>query len=288
MSQRFHIIPLLATVLGLLGSANAFSQEAGKLVLAVGSVEVERQGQRMPLKRGDAVQAGDLIVVGERSNAQVRFSDASLIALRAGSQFRIEAYRYAEGRNDARMEVTLVKGGLRAVTGLIGRQQPDAFSTRTPTATVGIRGTHFALRHCEGECVNPQGQPEPDGTYGAVNEGTIFASNAGGTADFTQHQYFYIPDANTPPRRLISPPNLLDDRPIDTRGLTPTRIPSESELQAPAIRQPGNTQVPTPENRFQPTDLINQWSPPGSVNEQRFPETTDDFTNNNFTATDGG
>lgn len=272
MPNRFHACLFWVGLFLWPWSAQAQATEAGRMLLVVGSVQVERQGQRQPLKRGDLVQAGDLIVVGNASNAQVRFTDASLMALRAGTQFRIDAYRYTDNRAEARMDVTLVKGGLRAVTGWIGRQQPEAFSTRTATATVGIRGTHFALRHCSGDCTSAQGQPEPDGTYGAVNEGTIFAANAAGSVDFTQHQYFYVANANTLPRRLIAPPRLLDDRSLDTRGSLPTRIPAEAALQAPAVRQPGTTHVPTADNRFQPDGLLWDWSPPAGLNEQVFPE----------------
>ena len=275
MPIRFHSLAVGVGLCVLPWALQAQTTAAGQMLLVVGSVQVERQGQRLPLKRGDPVQAGDLIVVGSGSNAQVRFTDASLMALRAGTQFRIDAYRYSDNRAEARMDVTLVKGGLRAVTGWIGRQQPEAFATRTPTATVGIRGTHFALRHCSGDCATPQGQPEPDGTYGAVNEGTIFAANAAGSVDFTQHQYFYVANANTLPRRLIAPPRLLDDRALDTRGSLPTRIPAEAALQAPAVRQPGTTHVPTAENRFQPDGLLGEWAPPNSLNEQGAPVVPD-------------
>ena len=141
MPIRFHSLAVGVGLCVLPWALQAQTTAAGQMLLVVGSVQVERQGQRLPLKRGDPVQAGDLIVVGSGSNAQVRFTDASLMALRAGTQFRIDAYRYSDNRAEARMDVTLVKGGLRAVTGWIGRQQPEAFATRTPTATVGIRGT---------------------------------------------------------------------------------------------------------------------------------------------------
>lgn len=267
-------------------SAQTPVSPAGSMLLVVGTVQVERNGERTALRRGDDVRPGDLIIVGDRSNAQIRFTDASLIALRAGTQFRIDTYRFAEGGRDARMDVALVKGSLRAVTGLIGRQQPEAFSTRTPTATVGIRGTHFALRHCAGECVTAQGEREPDGTYGAVNDGTIFAANQGGTRDFSQHQYFYVRDERTAPRRLLAPPAVLDDRQLEIRGLSPTRIPSSILPDAPSIRQPGTTHVPGPDNRFEASLTDPGWNTGGSWNELQFPpllRIDNDNDNNNIT-----
>ncbi len=46
----------------------------------------------------------------------------------------------------------LLKGGLRTVTGLMGKRRPDAFQLGTATATIGIRGTDFVVRVCTDDC----------------------------------------------------------------------------------------------------------------------------------------
>jgi hypothetical protein len=50
------------------------------------------------------------------------------------------------------MLMQMVRGGFRAVTGLISKSSPNAARVQTNTATIGIRGTDFDARLCTGEC----------------------------------------------------------------------------------------------------------------------------------------
>ena len=75
----WHFGLLLVCVLGL---NSAFAQTAGKILLAVGDVSVVRGGERARLAAGAMVGAGDSVVTGTDSYAQIRFSDDALVALR--------------------------------------------------------------------------------------------------------------------------------------------------------------------------------------------------------------
>ena len=48
----------------------------------------------------------------------------------------------------------LVKGGLRAVDGLIGQTTPQNYGVETPVATIGVRGTAFDVRYCGDDCID--------------------------------------------------------------------------------------------------------------------------------------
>jgi hypothetical protein len=50
------------------------------------------------------------------------------------------------------MVMQLLRGGFRAITGLISKGSPDAAKIQTATATIGIRGTDFDARICGPEC----------------------------------------------------------------------------------------------------------------------------------------
>lgn len=52
--------------------------------------------------------------------------------------------------------VRLIKGGLRAITGAIGKAKPEAVRINTATATVGIRGTSFDARICDSDCAREE------------------------------------------------------------------------------------------------------------------------------------
>lgn len=46
----------------------------------------------------------------------------------------------------------LVKGGFRSVSGVIGKLNREDYRVSTPVATIGIRGTVYSARLCEGPC----------------------------------------------------------------------------------------------------------------------------------------
>jgi hypothetical protein len=97
------------------------------------------------LTRTSPVEEGDTLVTEKRTYARIKFNDASEVTLRPGTQFKVERFAYDEKapKNDSAV-MNLVKGGLRSVTGKIGKRgNQDAYEMKTPTATIGVRGTIY-------------------------------------------------------------------------------------------------------------------------------------------------
>jgi hypothetical protein len=117
-----------------------------------------------------------------RSHAQVRFSDAALVALKPDSEFRIETFDFsATASGNERAVFRLVRGGFRTVTGTIGQINQDRYQVLTTQATIGIRGTHYALQICApAQCVS-QGTTARAGLYGGVFDGIVAVGNPFGT-----------------------------------------------------------------------------------------------------------
>lgn len=199
----------------MLPSALAQAAEiAGRVLVAVGEVTAIRQAREIRLTTGSSVESGDRIVTGAQSNAQIRFSDESIVALRPGTEFSIDEYHFA-GKADAANKgfFGLLKGGFRTLTGVIGKVNRDAYKVNAQTATIGIRGTHYSALLCQRqECVGDDGQPSRDGLYGGVLDGRIGLDNQAGSREFGKDEFFYVADANTLPLRLIAPPTFLRDR----------------------------------------------------------------------------
>ena len=180
-------------------------REVGRVLTTRGDVSA-RQPDDDPraLGRGDHIYEGDTLLTGENGRAQVRFVDEGLVQLQPGTEYFIEHYREDESERGA--FTRLVEGGLRAMSGSIGRQDREQYRLDTPVASIGIRGTHYALRHCGSEC-----EADLQGTVGGVLDGRIAVSNAGGEMEFGRNEFFAVPDENTPARRLTQPPaGLLD------------------------------------------------------------------------------
>ena len=79
---------------------------------------------------------------------------ANSVSLQPSTIFRVNDYRFVpQQKTGNSLVLEIAKGGLRMVTGAIGKQQPNAVAVKTPVATIGIRGTGFTVRLCKGDCV---------------------------------------------------------------------------------------------------------------------------------------
>ena len=193
-------------------SVQAQGTEAGKVLLSLGDVKLVREGKTQALAKGASVQAGDSITTGVASNAQLRMTDGAVIAIRAQSEFKINEYKF-NGKEDGSEKATLslVKGGVRAVTGSIGKTNQDNLKVNAVVATVGIRGTGFNINYCNGDCINKDKSPAKDGLYAGVFEGKITVTNQTGVEALGLNQYLYVADQDTKPVRLSTPPSFLPD-----------------------------------------------------------------------------
>jgi hypothetical protein len=211
----------------LLASASALAQ-VGRVVLSVGDVSLVRGGDRARVSAGATLSVGDAVVTGADGHAQLRFSDDALVAIKPGSEFRIETYSFT-GRADGseRAVFRLVLGGFRTLTGQIGQVNRDTYQVLTTQATIGIRGTHYQLEICgAGECrESPDEPPAPAGLYGGVYDGSIAAITPAASAVFGAREFFVVPDGGVP-TRLIGPPSFLSGKLVG-KALAARTAPAE-------------------------------------------------------------
>ncbi|MBL7002519.1 MAG: FecR domain-containing protein [Gammaproteobacteria bacterium] len=129
----------------------------GRIALLRGKASSEDdKGKARPLSVGAAIYERDQIQTRMNSYAVIAFNDKSRVTMSPNSAFKIEEHQFkpeAPAENNA--FVSFLRGGMRLVTGLIGKLNRPAYKVGTPTATIGIRGTGFDLV-CEGRCVSEQ------------------------------------------------------------------------------------------------------------------------------------
>jgi hypothetical protein len=173
-------------VMGLL-AGGAQAAGAAKVDFALGDVAAVRaDGTRRPLARGAEVQAGETVDTGS-GRTQLRFSDGAMVSLQPQTQFRIDAYEF-KGETDGSEKgfFSLLKGAMRTITGAIGKADRKAYRLDTAVATIGIRGTEYAVAYGRSITVT-------------TNSGLIEVCNQGGCLLVEAGQSAYVPDANTSP-----------------------------------------------------------------------------------------
>jgi hypothetical protein len=201
----FNVL-LLTSFISAGGSAWA---AAGEVTHLSGTVSVRKaDGASKLLSIKSEVQEGDLITTETDTYARIKFVDGGEVVLRPNTQLKVESYAFAKDNPKGdNIVLSMLKGGLRAVTGLIGKRSQDKVAYQTPTATIGIRGTHHGQLLCQNDCASvptATGQPPANGLHVDVADGAIILRNAAGQQIVNIGQFAYVANNNTIP--VIVPP----------------------------------------------------------------------------------
>ncbi|RZA35495.1 MAG: iron dicitrate transport regulator FecR [Lysobacteraceae bacterium] len=221
---------LLCAALLVTGNAAWAAQVAGVVARLSGPLLAKKtDGSVKVLGLKSEIESGDTLVSEKNTYAQIKFIDNSEITLRPGTTFKVENFSFDEGKPEAdNASYSLVKGGLRSITGLMGKRNKEKFSLKTPTATIGIRGTIFIVEYVPVPMPGaPLGQKVPRGPDGpalpgvapktplapglhlSVSDGAIIVTNIGGSLGFQAGQFGYVPSQSLPPVIVPNNPGIL-------------------------------------------------------------------------------
>lgn len=185
MSQTFKPASL-ALAIAAAFPLSALADNAARIEFTAGEVRaLSADGSSRTLARGAQVGSGDTVDTGS-GRAQMRFTDGSLVSLQPQTQFRIDQYAFAGKPSEDRGFFNLIKGGLRTITGLVGKGNRSNYKLTTSVATIGIRGTEFSVAY--GNSINL-----------TTGDGAVDLCNAGGCLTVADGQSAYVADSNTLP-----------------------------------------------------------------------------------------
>jgi hypothetical protein len=148
--------PGVRAMLGALLAAcamGAAAQSAGEVEFSRGVGFAQTPGQApRTLGKGLPLREGDRLTTSDGGSAIIRLEDGTRMTVRPNSELVLQQYQFKDNAPDNSMLMQLVRGGFRAVTGLIAKGSPNAARVQTSTATIGIRGTDFDARVCTRDC----------------------------------------------------------------------------------------------------------------------------------------
>ncbi len=165
------------TLVAFLPVNAVFAAPAGQITQSSGYVAVSSpEAAPKAVGSGEPIESGQTVTLGKDARAVIKFQDGQIIALQSKSIFKVNSYKYDQAAPEmGESFFSLLQGGLRAVTGLIGNSNKAGWKLATPTATIGIRGTDLMA------VIN-------QGLYLKVDAGAISATNSAGTAVFSAGQ----------------------------------------------------------------------------------------------------
>lgn len=139
-----QFLPAGALALGLAATA-ALADEAviGYIKTVQGDATVVASGRSIKAVPGTPVKATDVLKTGKVSSLGITLSDNTLLSIGPDTEFVVDEYLFNPSQDELKLGASLGKGSLNYVSGMIAKLKPSAVSVRTPTGTIGVRGTHF-------------------------------------------------------------------------------------------------------------------------------------------------
>ncbi|HEX5388267.1 MAG TPA: FecR family protein [Burkholderiaceae bacterium] len=148
--KRMFVLACVALVsLGAQAQQNRAPAAAGAAIgyvkTAKGEAFVESGGQAIKAVEGTPLKVSDVIRTGADGAVGITLKDNTVMSFGPSTRFTLEEYLFAPAKGDLKLGGRLASGSLHYVSGLIAKAKPEAVNLKTPTGTIGVRGTRFVV-----------------------------------------------------------------------------------------------------------------------------------------------
>lgn len=146
LRRPLYVLAMLIGFSGMLATPAVHGAEpAGTIKVVKGTVNILRGDEVIEATPGTQVLVQDRLRTGADSSVGVTLKDDALISTGPNSSIAIEKFAFNATTHVGEMLISVLKGTFSMVSGLIVKHSPEAAAVKTPTATIGIRGTEFAV-----------------------------------------------------------------------------------------------------------------------------------------------
>lgn len=202
------------------------------------TIEVKRKSQSIKGQNNGDIESMDTVVVGSKSEAGITFKDKTKVKITENSRLVIDDFVYDPNIRDAgKLGMKVALGTVRYASGQVAKNSPQNVNIKTPTATIAVRGTDFAmtvdeigrslvvlLPSCNDDhkmvTHKPISSTSPLNLGGNCTVGAIdVTTDAGSVSLNTAYTATYVADAQQPPL----PPVAVD----------PSAVGNDSNLKKP-------------------------------------------------------
>lgn len=147
MKRALSSVILAVMLVALLPVVSAAARDTIGIVRNVaGEATVTRGDQVFPAAAGTRLHVGDTLMTGSNGSMGVILRDNSTLAIGPGSSLVVRTFQFSPAEGKLGLLVRLSKGTMAYLSGLIGKLAPETARFETPVASIGIRGTRFAVR----------------------------------------------------------------------------------------------------------------------------------------------
>lgn len=110
------------------------------------AIEIQRSKNSILGKINTAVESMDSVSVGSRSQVNITFNDNTKVKITENSKLVIDDFVFDPKKSDAgKLGMKVALGTVRYASGQVAKNNPQNVNIKTPTASIAVRGTDFAM-----------------------------------------------------------------------------------------------------------------------------------------------
>lgn len=110
-----------------------------------GSATVTRGTVVESLAAGNDVYRDDVLATGADGSLGITFRDDTTLSMGPKGRMTLDEFAFDPAHEDVKLGVRLLKGTFAMVSGQTAKLAPEKVAVKTPTMTIGIRGTSFLV-----------------------------------------------------------------------------------------------------------------------------------------------
>lgn len=118
----------------------------GSITEQKGSAEIKRGKAMVVGKKDTGIESDDGVNVASNSEVGITFRDNTRVKIKANSRLVIDDFVFDPKKSDAgKMAMKVAMGTVQYASGQIAKNNQQNMNIKTPTATIAVRGTDFAM-----------------------------------------------------------------------------------------------------------------------------------------------
>ncbi len=146
MDSRIRLFSIVLCLFFAVPAPAAEKPVVGSIKIVKGAASVQRDGLTIAARVGERLFANDILLTGEDGSLGIIFRDDSVLSMGPETRLIIDKFVFAPAEGKLGMVTKILKGTVAYFSGIIGKLSPESARFETPVASIGIRGTRFAVK----------------------------------------------------------------------------------------------------------------------------------------------
>lgn len=130
----------LCFLIGAIVASNAYADVVARVLAITESAFVERGSLRLRVVKNLALETGDKLLTNQSGEVQILFADRTRVLVGPASEFHVQNVKMTSKNKARKFAVRALSGSFRFLS---GDSKKQAYKIKTPSVTMGIRGTEF-------------------------------------------------------------------------------------------------------------------------------------------------